>query len=55
MEDGFIDHSHWFARKPSERAAKLNRALMRFLARCVVHRVIAHRCPACSRVALTAP
>lgn len=55
MEDGLIDKSHWFGRKPSATILRINRALLSIVAWCAVHRIIAHRCPACSRVELTAP
>lgn len=55
MEEGLIDKSHWFCRQPSIHTQRMNRALMSLFAWCTVHRVIAHRCPSCSRVELTAP
>ncbi len=55
MEEGIIDRSHWFRRQPSARAQVMNRAILRFLTWCTVHRVVAHRCPQCHRLELTAP
>jgi hypothetical protein len=55
MEDGLIDKSYWFKRRESERTRKFGCALMSFFGCFTVYRVIAHRCPSCSHVALTAP
>jgi Domain of unknown function (DUF6487) len=55
MEDGLIDKSYWFKRRESERTRKFGCALMSFFGCFTVRRVTAHRCPACSHVALTAP
>lgn len=55
MEDGIIDKSCWFGRRPSVNMVRIQRALLSIVAWCAVHRITAHRCPNCSRVELTAP
>lgn len=55
MEDGIIDKSCWFGRRPSANMVRVQRALLSIVAWCAVHRITAHRCPNCSRVELTAP
>jgi hypothetical protein len=55
MEDGLIDKSCWFKRQESEGRRKFGAALMSFFGCFTVYRIIAHRCPACCRVELTAP
>ena len=55
MEEGLLDKSCFFQRREPERARQINSWVFSFFNLCRVRRVTAHRCPACTRIELTAP